>query len=99
MSGIAAKLREWVSIFCPTAADAGRVFGACVITCLLVAAVLVFARQRSTIGSLEDAQKRDRNNKAEAQRLHVVFGGFMTEGKALARELRRGLPHHEGYRS
>jgi hypothetical protein len=48
MSGIATTLHEWVSIFCPRAADAGRLFGACMMTCLLVAAVLVFARQRST---------------------------------------------------
>jgi len=33
---------------------------------------------------------------AEAQRLHGVFGDFMTQGEALAIELRRGLPHHEG---
>jgi len=33
---------------------------------------------------------------AEAQRLHAVFGDFMTQGEALAIELRRGLPHHEG---
>src|ERR1035438_2076298 len=96
MSGIAATLREWMTIFYPRAADAARLFGACAITCFLVAAVLVFARQRSTIASLEDAQKRDRDNKAEAQRLHGVFGDLMTEGEALAIELRRGLPHHEG---
>jgi hypothetical protein len=32
----------------------------------------------------------------EAQRLHAVFGDFMTQGEALAIELRRGLPYHEG---
>jgi hypothetical protein len=96
MSGIAATLREWVSIFYPRAGGAGRLFWACALTCFLVAAVIVFARQRSTIASLEDAQERDRNNKAEAQRLHGVFGDFMIEGEALAGELRRGLPHHQG---
>jgi hypothetical protein len=96
MSGIAATFREWVSIFYPRAGDASRLFAACAITCFFVAALLVFVRQRSTIAALEDAQKRDRNNKAEAQRLHGVFGDFMTEGETLATELRRGLPHHEG---
>ena len=42
----------------------------------LFAAILVFARQRSTIASLEGAQKRDKDNKAEARRLHGVFGDF-----------------------
>ena len=77
-------------------ADASRLFNACAITCFFLAAVLVFARQRSSIDSLEDAQKRDRENKAEARRLHGVFGDFMTEGEALAVELRRGLPYHQG---
>jgi hypothetical protein len=96
MSGITSIFREWLSVFHPTAADAGRVFNACVITCFFLAAVLVFARQRSTIASHEDAQNRDRENRAEARRLHGVFGDFMTEGEALAIELRRGLPYHEG---
>jgi hypothetical protein len=96
MSGIAATFREWLSIFYPRAADTGRLFGACAITSFLLAAVLVFARQRSTIASLEDAQKRDTENKAAVRRLHGVFGDFMTEGEALAVELRRGLPQHEG---
>jgi hypothetical protein len=93
MSGITSTFREWVSVFHPGAADAGRLFYACVITCFFIAAVSVFARQRSTIASLENAQKRDRENKAKARRLHGVFGDFMTEGEALATELRRGLPH------
>jgi len=66
MSGIAATFREWLSIFYPRAAGGGKLFGACAITCFLLAAILVFARQRSTIASLEEAQKRDRENKAEA---------------------------------
>jgi len=96
MSGIAATLREWFSVFHPSAADSSRLFNACAITCLFIAAVIVFFRQRSAITSLEDAQKRDRNNKAEAQRLHVVFGDFMAQGEGLARELRQGLPRHQG---
>ena len=96
MSGTAATFREWLSIFHPRAADAGKLFDACAITCFLLAAIVVFARQRSTIVSLEDGQKRDRENRAAARRLHGVFGDFMTEGEALAIELRRGLPHHQG---
>ncbi len=96
MSGITAIFREWLSVFHPTAADAGRVFNASVITCFFLAAVLVFFRQRSTIASLGDSEKRDRENKADARRLHDVFGDFMTEGEALAGELRQGLPYHEG---
>jgi hypothetical protein len=32
----------------PESGRCGQIFGACMMTCLLVAAVLVFARQRST---------------------------------------------------
>ncbi len=96
MSGITSTFREWLFVFHPGAADAGRLFNACLITCFFLAAVFVFASQRSTIASLDDALKRDRENEAEARRLHGVFGDFMTEGEALAIELRRGLPHHEG---
>jgi len=87
MSGIATTLHEWVSIFCPRAADAGRYLGP---AWWLVFWLLPFSSSPASalllIGSLENAQKRDRSNKAEG-RLHVVFGDFMTENGGRGRLL------------
>jgi hypothetical protein len=96
MSGIAATFREWLSVFYPRAADAGKLFDACLITCFLLATVSCFRPATLYHCCLEDAQNLDRKNKAEARRLHSVFGDFMAGGEALAIELRRGLPYHEG---
>jgi hypothetical protein len=41
MSGFASIFREWLSIFHPQAADTGRVFNACLITCFFLAAIFV----------------------------------------------------------
>ncbi len=87
MSGIASLVREWFSLFHPQAVKSGHLFDACVVTSFFVAVIIVFARQRSTITSLEamvDANK-------EIQKRRVELGKYLTEGEQLVDEWRRGL--------
>jgi hypothetical protein len=91
MSGIASIFREWLSVFHPAAVSSSRLFDACLWTCFVISCGIVITRQRIAIVALEDEARRLRGGRADAERLHKLFGEFMNEGEALALELRRGM--------
>jgi hypothetical protein len=88
MSGITAIFREWLATFYPTAVEPRRVFQACLWTCFFLAAIVLVIRQQLVIIGLEGRIDQSGAIKAESKRRHGVFGKFMEEGEALAKELR-----------
>lgn len=94
MSGVTSSFREWISLFYPHAVNSGKLFDACLHTCLFLAAIVVVVRQRLTIASLESKADQSAVDKAEAKRLHDLFGEFMSEGESLACELRQGIGNY-----
>jgi hypothetical protein len=95
MSGIASIIREWLTVFHPSATNAGRIFEASPWTCFVsCGVVIVIVRQRSAMVSFERKESEVERYREEAKQVHRTFGVLMNEGRELSDKMVR-LPESE----
>jgi hypothetical protein len=94
MSGIASIIREWLTVFHPSATNAGRIFDASLWTCFVISCGVVIVRQRSAMVSFERKESQAERDREQAKQLHRTFGVLMNEGRELSDKMIR-LPESE----